>query len=165
MIGVTIGIARMTATETNGNKAGNTSSGIEWRDISPKRATQEMLPGTRAKPRRYPDPLECDPAAERAPYKLHPSQPCSQNCVRERDIVRSNLVRTYTKQLPTAPCVLHRFPGAPRENCEIFPQKSGLIGWPKGIRCEKNLDSWAEALTRAGLEVKYQDVLEGFRYH
>jgi hypothetical protein len=29
MIGVTIGIARMTATETNGNKAGNTSSGIE----------------------------------------------------------------------------------------------------------------------------------------
>lgn len=37
-------------------------------------------------------------------------------------------------------------------------------GWPSEIRCEMNIEAWVEALLRAGLSVKYQDVVKGFRH-
>jgi hypothetical protein len=60
--------------------------------------------------------------------------------------------------------VLHRYAGALREAQERTPLENDPRGWPEGVSCEMDLSAWAEALTRAGIEEKYANVLDGFQH-
>ncbi|EHS63726.1 uncharacterized protein PGTG_21802 [Puccinia graminis f. sp. tritici CRL 75-36-700-3] len=50
-----------------------------------------------------------------------------------------------------------------RPFAESDDNPNARIEWPQGVKCEMNIELWEEALQKAGILSKYEDVLLGFR--